>query len=105
MNARGAVLNPPDVQGGVAPEFHLRPLQPGYLGRPQAVAEGDQHERGIPVPMTNGLGRLDHRLELGDREIFPRPELGIRRPDGNLSVYVTRLDELQLRSHWISPHD
>jgi hypothetical protein len=67
------------MQGGIAAELDLRPLQTGDLGRPQAVPERNQDQRRIAVTVAARLCRLDELLDLGDRQIFPRAPVGIAR--------------------------
>ena len=81
MHRRLAVLGAADVQRGRSAELDLRPFQIADLDRPEAMPEGDQDQRGVPVTVAAIPGRLDQLLDLGRRQIFPRSKLGIWRPN------------------------
>ena len=51
-----AVLRPSDVQRRIAAPFNLRPFEIGDLDGPQAVPEGNQDQRCVPVAVAPQLG-------------------------------------------------
>ena len=87
MGARGALLDPADVQRG-GPEVHLIPPQVRQLGRPQAVPVGHQDHRGVPVAPAVSRGGLHQPLDLGLRQVLAGPQVGVGGPLGpDCSVY------------------
>ena len=54
-------------------EIDLIPTQVYKLGRPQAVAEGDEDHGGIPVTPAIGPGGIDQLIDLGAGQVLPRP--------------------------------
>jgi hypothetical protein len=57
-----AVLRSADVQRRIAAPLDLRPLQIGDLDSPQAVPEGNQDQRSVPVAVAPPLGGCDQLL-------------------------------------------
>src|SRR5262249_42761213 len=99
MHGGLAALRPADVQCRIAAPLDLRPLQIGDLDGPQAVPEGNQDQRSVPVAVAPQLGGGDQRLELGWGS-------GIRGYASRHSVFVSYfpinvvwLDQPQVRHH------
>ena len=68
-----AVFRPPHMQRGRPAELDLRPFQIGNLDSPQAMPEGDQDQRGVPVTVAAIAGGLDQLLDFGLGQVFPGP--------------------------------
>src|SRR3974390_2905365 len=109
-----ALLGPANMQRGRAAELDLRPLKLAGFLRAQAVAVGHDDEAGVPLSPAPVLGRFDQLLDLGRRQIFAAAQIGIGLPDrhdprindlvrDNLAVFVTWLDQFQVRDHWRFP--
>jgi hypothetical protein len=97
MRARGAVLDPADVEHG-AVEVDLVPTEVADLGRPQAVPAGQQDHGGIAMALPVALGRLDQLPDLVGREVLAGPELGILLSlRSNCSFYFGWRDQLEMR--------
>ena len=61
-------------------EIDLVPAEVADLGRPEAVAEGNQDHGRVPEPMAIGPGRLDQDFDLVRRQVFPGLKHGVRTP-------------------------
>ena len=62
------------------------------------MPEGEQDHRRIPVPVAIALGCRDQLGDLGFRQMFPRPQFGIRAPTRrDCSIYDVQRDQLQAR--------
>ena len=70
MHAGVPALGPADMQASGG-EVDVVPAQRDHLRRSQAVPEGDQDNRGVPVPRAVLLGGLDEPLDLPFGQIFP----------------------------------
>src|SRR5271168_4238811 len=104
MNRWLALLRPADMQGGRATELNLAPFQfAGLLGS-EAMAIGHHDQAGVPKSPAALLGLLDQLFDLGRRQVFAAAYIGIRLPGRhtllNLPVFVTWIDQLQVRNHW-----
>ena len=73
MRARGAVLDPADVEDG-AVEVDLVPAKVADLGSPQAVPVGQQDHGGVAVTVAVAPGGLDQRLDLVGGQVLPGPQ-------------------------------
>ena len=60
--ARCPALGPTEVQGAGL-EFNVAPLKAAKLSGPQAMPEGNQDHRGIPLPPAIALGGLDQLFD------------------------------------------
>ena len=47
------------------------------------MPKGNQDERGVPVAVAAIARALHELIDFGRRQIFARPQLGIRRPGRN----------------------
>jgi hypothetical protein len=56
---------------------------------------------GSGVSLHGSLSRSG--FDFSRRQVLPRPQLGIGRPDRNCPVFVTRPDYPEMRCHWFSP--
>src|SRR3974377_1344481 len=63
MHRGFAVLGPADVQRRIAAPLDLRPLQIGDLDGPQAVPEGNQDQRSVPLAVAPQLRSRDKILD------------------------------------------
>lgn len=87
MHRRDAMLEPRNVQEALT-EIDLIPAQADQFGHAQAVAVGDQDQRGVPHAMpTDTRSRLDQCGHLLFRQIFPASVSGIRLPAGNFPFF------------------
>jgi hypothetical protein len=87
MGARGALLDPADVEIGIT-EIHLIPPQVHEFGCPQAMPVSHKDRGGVPVAPTVFLGRVDQPLDLGLGQVLTGPQGPIRWPLGpDCSVY------------------
>src|SRR5262249_56376744 len=77
VDCRLAVLRPADVQRRIAAPLDLRPLQIGNLDSPQAVPEGNQDQRSVPVAVAPQLGGGDQLLDLGRGQVFAGAHLSV----------------------------
>src|SRR6516225_1212399 len=94
-----AVLGPADVQCRIAAPLDLRPLQIGDLDGPQAVPEGNQDQRSVPLAVAPQLGGCDQLLDLGWGQVFAGTHLGIRPSCRYFPINVVWLDQPQPRHH------
>src|SRR5215469_7253472 len=94
-----AVLRPADVQRRIAAPLDLRPLQIGDLDSPQAVPEGNQDQRSVPVAVAPQLGGGDQLLDLGRGQVFAGTHRGIRFSCRYFPINVVWLDQPQVRHH------
>jgi hypothetical protein len=83
MNRRLAVLDPADMQGSGPAELNLAPFQIANLAGPQAVSEGNQDQGSVPVAVPPLSRLLDQLFDLGRRQVFAGPQLGIWQPNQN----------------------
>jgi hypothetical protein len=72
MSAGSAVLRPADVQDSLS-EIDLIPSEIAQFGHTQAVPEGDQDHRGIPVPVAVFAYDLDEAFDLFLGQVLPSP--------------------------------
>ena len=70
MDGINPALGPPDMQTASL-KLDVVPAQTDQLGRPQAVAIGDQDRGGVPVAMAVVLGSLYKPLDLALSQIVP----------------------------------
>lgn len=81
------MLEPHNVQEALA-EIDLIPAQADQFGHAQAMAVGDQDQRGVPYAVpTDTRGRIDQRAHLLFRQIFPASVSSIRLPAGNFPFF------------------
>src|SRR6185437_8140915 len=83
VNARLAILDPADMQGRRSAELHLRPFQVADFRSPQAMPEGNQHRRRVPMPPATIPRRLNQLLDLGWRQVLARAQVRIGWPNWN----------------------
>jgi hypothetical protein len=76
MRARGALLDPADVQGGRS-EVHLIPPQVNQFGSPEPMPIGQKDHRGIPVAPSVLPHRRYQPLDLGFRQVLAGPQVAI----------------------------
>jgi hypothetical protein len=98
-----AVLHPADVQRRIAAPFNLRPFKVGDLDSPQAVPEGNQDQRGVPVAVAPQLGGDDQLLDLVWGQVFAGTHLGIRFSCRYFPINVVWLDQPQVRHRQYFP--
>jgi len=94
MGRRGARLGPAHVQDAHL-EIDLFPAQVRQLGRPEAVAEGQEDHGCVPV----ARGRLDQPLDLARGEVLPGPVLSVRTAPrhANCRIFAGWRDQFQVR--------
>ena len=97
VRARGAVLDPADVQGRGF-EVDLLPPKVHDLGRPQAMPIGQKHHQSVAVAVAVVADRLDQFLHFAAGQVLPGPQIGVFRPaQGNCSIYSDWRNQPQLR--------
>jgi hypothetical protein len=97
MRARGAVLDPADMEHA-AFEIDLIPTKVADLGRPQPVPEGEQDHGGVAVTVPVALGRLDQLPDLVGREVLAGPQLDVLLSlQRNCSIYFSWRDQPEMR--------
>jgi hypothetical protein len=75
------------MQGGGI-KIDLRPFELAKLGSSQSVSKRHKQHRGIPMPVTIRLCRLDQLLNLTGRQVFAATILTVGQSCGrNCSVY------------------
>ena len=95
MRRRRALLHAADMQAR-AGEVDLVPSQVHQLGRPQAVAEGDEDGGGVAVAMAVAASRLHQPLDLRLGQVFAGPQFGIRAPERrDCPIYGSWRDDLE----------
>ncbi len=75
-----AILRPPDMQRGAAPELDLRPFEIVDFDRAETMAVRDQDQRSVAMRVAAFPSGLDELFDFGGRQILPRPELYVARP-------------------------
>ena len=96
VSARGASLNPADVQRSRR-ELDLIPSEVNKLGGAEAVAIGHQDHRGIPMPPAVLPGEVHQPLDLRFGQVLTGSQVGVRRPPGrDRSIYDGWRDQLQV---------
>src|SRR6516164_8203907 len=94
-----AVLGPADVQCWIAAPLDLRPLQIGDLDSPQAVPEGNQDQRSVPMAVAPQLGGGDQLLDLGRGQVFAGTHLSVWPSCRYFPINVVWRDQPQARHH------
>src|SRR6516164_9506624 len=85
--------------GWTAAPFNLRPFEIGDLNGPQAVPEGNQDQRSVPVAVAPQLGGGDQLLDLGRGQVFAGTHLGIRPSCRYFPINVVWPNQPQVRHH------
>src|SRR5262249_7490365 len=77
----------------------LRPLEIGDLDSPQAVTEGNQDQRSVPVAVAPKLRSRDQLPDLGRGQVFAGTHLSIRFSCRYFPINVVWLDQSQVRHY------
>src|SRR5262249_35081141 len=65
----------------------------GSGSRPQAMAEGQQDHRAVPMSLPIALGGLDELLDLVLVEVLPRPVFGVRSSASRYCLFFAGWDD------------
>jgi hypothetical protein len=97
MGARGALLDPADVQGRSA-EIHLIRAQVHQFRDTQPVPVSQEDHRGVPVAPTIAVGGSRQAFHFGLGEILAGAQVGVGHTlGGDCAIYGGWRDQLEVR--------
>ena len=86
------------MQRGTAAKLDLRPFEIADFDCAETMAVRDQDQRSVSMRVAAFPSGLDELFDFGGRQILPRPELFIARPDRNCPVLVTWIDDSKVHA-------